>query len=356
MNLSYRKNLLLLGAGFTKNFGGFVAGEMWAKIFSDPALDELPEIKRLFKDERNKFDFENIFNIVMRGDGHSDNDRNKFEKIIVETYISMQHIINHGKKRIHDSYAVNQESLQDFLHLFLCTDQEVGACFTLNQDLFFERKFVWQPFISKNKWFSEQRLETCGGYKSNYLDTDPHVLPTEAQLNQFSGNELAGEIDKIRKQHNILYFKLHGSLGWVAHDSSSRMIIGKNKAKDINSEPLLKLYFDEFSRALNQQGVKLLVIGYSFNDTHINSCIVKAINENNLKLYVVTTETPEDFQKRITHKYLYSPGTLNQIDNDGVKIWNAVNGYFPYKLSEIFPKDGSESDVAKTLKKIITKV
>jgi len=28
------KTILLTGAGFTKNFGGFIASEMWAKIFN----------------------------------------------------------------------------------------------------------------------------------------------------------------------------------------------------------------------------------------------------------------------------------------------------------------------------------
>lgn len=31
----YAENILLLGAGFTKNFGGLLASEMWAEIFNN---------------------------------------------------------------------------------------------------------------------------------------------------------------------------------------------------------------------------------------------------------------------------------------------------------------------------------
>lgn len=341
MNLNYRKNLLLLGAGFTANFGGFLAKEMWAKIFSNPDLDQLPEVKKLFKDEGSKFDFENIFSIVMSVSKFSAEDKNKFEKIIVETYIAMQRVIQQGEKQISDLYGVNREKFKELLDLFLFDDNLAGACFTLNQDLFFEQKFGFQPFISKAKWFSQLKLQQ-------------HVLPNQDELNYFTGGGSNNELDNIKHQHKILYMKLHGSLGWVSSEGRNRMVIGKNKKEDIEKEPLLNLYFQEFKKALSQDNVKLLVIGYSFIDEHVNECLVDAVNNNKLKLYIISTEFPDTFQKRITHKYPYSPGTLNEIDNGGEKIWDSVVGYFPYKMKDIFPRDGSSTDTANTLIKIFS--
>ncbi len=352
MNLQYRKNLLLLGAGFTANFGGFLATEMCAKIFSNPDLDNLAELKKIFRDEKNKFDFENIFSIVMHNTEYSAEDKNKFEKIIVETYIAMQQVIQQGDKQINDLYGVNQEKLKEFVSLFLFKDDQAGACFSLNQDLFFEQKFEWQPFISKTKWYSQDRLNNCGGYKTTYSDTDPNVLPNQDKLNQFLGNELSTEMDIIKNQHKILYMKLHGSLGWVSSDGSNRMIIGKNKRDEIKKEPLLNFYFQELEKALNQENVRLLVIGYSFNDEHVNECLVNAINNNKLRLYIISTELFDIFQKRITHKYPYNPGTLNDINSDGLKIWESIDVYFPYRMKEIFPRDGSLTNTANTLIKI----
>jgi hypothetical protein len=34
MNIQSSENILLTGAGFTKNFGGLLASEMWAEIFN----------------------------------------------------------------------------------------------------------------------------------------------------------------------------------------------------------------------------------------------------------------------------------------------------------------------------------
>lgn len=354
MNLNYKKNLLLLGAGFTANFGGFISREMWAKIFSNPNLTQIPEVKKLFRDEKNNFNFENIFSNIMLGSQYSSENRNKFEKIVVETYIAMQQVIQQGGKQISDLYGVNQEKLREFISLFLSDKNQTGVCFTLNQDLFFEQKFEWQPFTSKTKWYSEDRLKNCGGYKTAYLDNDPHLLPNQDELNKFTENELLTELTTIKNQHNILYMKLHGSLGWVSSDRSSRIIIGKNKKEDIEKEPLLNFYFQEFKRALNEDNVKLLVIGYSFNDKHINDCLIEAINNNKLRLYIVSIESSDIFQKRITHKYPYSPGTLNEIDNGGLNIWGSIDGYFPYGMKEIFPGDGSLTDTANTLIKIFS--
>jgi hypothetical protein len=55
--------------------------------------------------------------------------------------------------------------------------------------------------------------------------------------------------------------------------------------EQIDKFPLLKWYFDIF-RQLNIGGSKLLVIGYSFLDIHINKIIFDAVNVRNLKLYI----------------------------------------------------------------------
>ncbi|MBI4058849.1 SIR2 family protein [Candidatus Microgenomates bacterium] len=352
MDLNYRKNMLLFGAGFTANFGGFLAREMWVKIFNNPDLNQLTKAKELFKNSEKKFDFENIFSEIILGDGYSSDDKTKFEKIIIETYISMQLIIGQGENQIIDSWGVNQEELKDFLSLFFFNEERVGVCFTLNQDLFFEQKFGWQPFISKTKWFSQERLKQCGGYKISYSNRDPHILPNHDELNRFSEVELVTELESVKKQHNILYMKLHGSLGWVSSDGTSRMIIGKNKKSDIEKEPLLNFYFQEFKKSLNQEEVRLLLVGYGFRDEHINECLVNAIDSKKLKLYIISPESPELFQARITHKYPYLPGALSEIDNNGVKIWNAVEGFFPNTIREIFPRDGRKTNLAETLIKI----
>lgn len=56
--------------------------------------------------------------------------------------------------------------------------------------------------------------------------------------------------------------------------------------EQIDKFPLLKWYFDIFRQQLNIGGSKLLVIGYSFLDIHINKIIFDVVNVGNLKLYI----------------------------------------------------------------------
>ncbi len=128
------------------------------------------------------------------------------------------------------------------------------------------------------------------------------------------------------------------------------MIIGKNKIEDIEREPILKWYFELFKEALNRKDVKLFVVGYSFRDKHVNDIIAKAIDEYKLKLYIISPENPEALKDRLEGKI---PNGSYQVDEQGRKIWNAIHGYFPYRLSDIFPQDQTVTQVSKDLKKLL---
>ena len=45
------KNILLTGAGFTKNFGGFVATEMWEKIFNCSEVQDSPVLIDILRND-----------------------------------------------------------------------------------------------------------------------------------------------------------------------------------------------------------------------------------------------------------------------------------------------------------------
>ena len=61
MSLITKKNILLTGAGFSANFGGLLAREMWSKILSNPKMDQLPQIREIL---RKDFDFESVYSNV----------------------------------------------------------------------------------------------------------------------------------------------------------------------------------------------------------------------------------------------------------------------------------------------------
>jgi hypothetical protein len=84
------------------------------------------------------------------------------------------------------------------------------------------------------------------------------------------------------------YIKLHGSVNWMESNMGQRMLImGGAKTALINRFPLLKWYQDEFREALIQPGARLMIMGYSFSDEHINDTIFTAAKDGDLKLFIV---------------------------------------------------------------------
>jgi hypothetical protein len=49
--------------------------------------------------------------------------------------------------------------------------------------------------------------------------------------------------------------------------------MGGNKASDIDTVPLLTWYRDEFKRLTCQPSTRLMIVGYGFQDAHINAVI-----------------------------------------------------------------------------------
>lgn len=335
-NMNFKNTILLTGAGFTANFGGFLGREMWAKIFNNPKLNDAKNIKAELK---KGFDFEKVYSAIFNSRGSfSPEEIEIFEEAVNEAYLAMDEVIK--QPSWWDTSGIHPADLKRFLDFFQNEeDGKAGAVFTLNQDLFLERHFGWQPLVPRTMQY--------GGSQGN-LDQDdlnsngPKRLPTEDEL----------AIYKAILSNQSSYIKLHGSSRWTSEDGSNTKVIGINKIETINKIPLLKWYLELFEQALYRPNVKLLSMGYGFGDEHINSCISKASIEHGLKLYIISTEKPNDFSFRMRFKY--PAGTaINEQDNTKLPIWNAVEGYFPYYLNRVFPKSQAKttekSEIYKSL-------
>jgi len=130
--------------------------------------------------------------------------------------------------------------------------------FTLNQDLFFERLYLRNfrnhsiPGIDNNpEWFTTN-------YNQPLEESDYCKLPSEDELNN----------KNILLEGNYFLIKLHGSCNWTSFDGSEMMVIGRGKK--IQTEPLLKRYFDIFDYVLSRGLHRLFIIGYGFGDIYIN--------------------------------------------------------------------------------------
>ena len=149
--------------------------------------------------------------------------------------------------------------------------------------------------------------------------------------------------------NNTSYIKLHGSYGWVSPNGGTQMVIGKNKADDINREPLLKWYAELFEEQIYEGNKKLLIIGYSFGDKHINDVLLKGVREHNLGIYIINPTDPENIKNILEG---YHEGSFDLLDTQ--YIWKGVRGYFPYTLRQIFPPDQSDTTILAEIKKALS--
>jgi len=312
MNIQSSENILLTGAGFTKNFGGLLASEMWAEIFNHEKIQAQPKIKELMSDD---FDYESIYDSIMEG-SYTDKEKEAIGDAVESAYeyidsILRQLIISHPNPI--ELYIVN-ELISRFRET---ATRKYSFIFTLNQDLFFERLYTNHhnanlsiPGIKNNsKWFTTY-------FNTPLKGEDYYKLPNEEELNHNNN---------ILSNGNFFLIKLHGSYNWKSFDKDSKkMVIGRGKTEQIQKEPLLKYYFEIFENVLSRDQCRLLTIGYGFGDEHINSILSKAVRDNGLKIYIISPVSPDEFKKK-----LYEKSSL------GINIWKGISGYFQYSLKEI---------------------
>lgn len=320
------KPIILTGAGFTKNFGGLVVSGMANSIFSSDYLTPFPELKKILQTIRN---YEEFYQEILTG-GYSDEEKTAVQNAISEAYDKIDKKVREWDW-LNDN-DVHIHGLINLLRLFAGGANQCGAFFTLNQDPFVERDRLGDVHIEL------PCVSRTPRHRRPLNPSDIVTLPTSEKFAEM----LNGAIHPLNTASRTLYyFKLHGSYNWLSSDGSKRMVIGPDKEGQINREPLLKWYKgDIFTKLLNRDGVKLLVIGYSFGDSHINLIIAQAINDKGLKFCVVC---PKD---RVT----FTEENLLSIDC-GEILAGGMAKYWECDLGSIFPGDQSNTTESSEIKR-----
>lgn len=318
--------VLMTGAGFTKNFGGFLANEMWAKIFNCHEVQKDSVLKNILL---NDFDYESIYNKIFDVD-YSKDKKEAINTAVWKAYRKLDGISCNYIPVTDKSKSEILNGTKKIIDYLTKEWAQINFFFTLNQDLFIERlisdtkKPISSPGINK-------RIIN----HSNFLKPNECItLPTH--------NVLDTTKDAITLSHKELhYIKLHGSFGWKASDGSNKFVIGKNKEDQISKEPLLSWYFNNlFKQVLFQRERKLLIIGYSFRDNHINKVIAEAINQYGLKLYILSPTDPSKFKSELRK--------ASQAYGD--QMFSGISGYFQINFKGLFPPDGNDTDSWRELR------
>jgi hypothetical protein len=285
----FNKKTILIGAGFSRNWGGRLAREMWEDIFSNRAVQSRSATRALML--RNPF-FEDALAEVLDTKLYLDEDRAALNSAIQDAFERMDS--EHAAKFASGQPAIDLGGMKDLIARFRApAHNNVGYVFSLNQDVLFERLVSHWPDI-------QCRLPGVRGLPpaTPLLGTPPLAYPATPDL---TDPRLDGALN---------YCKLHGSFQWRPADGTPGVVVGSGKEIAIGRSPLLTEYYALFKSVLCAGDVRLLVIGYGFGDAHINKVISTAVQSYGAKLFVWDTanplelvsnvnDSPSDARKRI---------------------------------------------------------
>jgi hypothetical protein len=254
--------VLLTGAGFSKNWGGFVAREITNALMS--RLQNIPYLlgalnRGNFEDVLSQVQSEYLATMTTENQGRL----NAVQQALSDVFGRMN--MHFAAREFEFSNDITH-SIQKFLVRF-------DAIFTLNQDLLIEVHYNNQ---NAALWHGTR----WQGYELPGL----RELPLEDPLAGRVRSKWVPQGHFAQTANTQPYFKLHGSTAWSAADGSSLMVMGRDKVGVIRSNAILKWNYERFEEYLGRPETRLMAIGYSFADDHINATILNAHQKGHLRL------------------------------------------------------------------------
>lgn len=258
--------LLLLGAGFSKNWNGPLATEVTAHLMSRLQGDAH------VCDLLNRMNFEDVLSqlqaefLLLGKSAYRPQEvrLTAFEAALSALFDSMNK--HFQSLQFEFSNEVGSRSLRRFLTDF-------DAIFTLNQDLLLELQYHRRDDVATWHGTRWQGGEMPG----------LRALPVTDHHNRASDKWLP-EPPFTLKPNLQPYFKLHGSSGWIKEVQRPLLVVGRDKAAAIDSHPILQWTYQQFEHYLNRDDTRLMVIGYGFGDDHINQSLLDAHRAGKLKI------------------------------------------------------------------------
>ena len=288
-------HLLLTGAGFSRNWGGWLASEAFEYLIGCPEILRNDHLQDLLWKCQPSGGFESALAIV-QGDFKRDPQTHTKHLQDISNAVGRMFLDMNRGYFDHNDFEFQAEiasNVGTFLARF-------DAIFTLNQDLLLEHYYI-----------DRETPMTSGRWEGSALPgMIPLHNPAVHNQNSWAERSWAPSPDKnyewdIRYQP---YFKLHGSSNWQETHGGPLLIMGGNKIFEIGLSPVLSWYHQVFEEQLSQPNARLMVIGYGFRDEHINQMLIRAIYHRGLKIFVIAPEGG-DLARRI-----------NQTDKAAIRV------------------------------------
>lgn len=328
---------LLTGAGFSANWGGWVASEAFEYLLGCPEILADDRLRDLLWDYQLKGGFEDALAELQTGHSAglaqqwSDKELINFQNAVGRMFDDMSRSFK-GRADLEflqppnltyttvERSQIAERTVRRFLQRF-------PVIFTLNQDLLLEHLYLSKPEVR-----TAARPELPG------LERIADASAPRGESWADSSWRPNGNQPTVFREGSQAYVKLHGSSNWYAEDGRRVLIIGGSKQQAIGTFPILGSYLRAFEDTLTTPGSRLLVIGYGFRDVHVNEVLERAIAKG-LRLFVIDPKGAElafELNETRKNRQITAPTPLEAMWRQG------VIGGSRRRLSEIFGVDHTE--------------
>lgn len=248
--------ILLTGAGFTRNWGGWLAKEIEGDM-----LGRLSTNDRLRSELQWAQNFELILGKLQdqasRGDHIAALYAVELQRAVVESFCAMNLAL--AERGSMEFSQDRHRSVTTFLARF-------DAIFTLNQDLLLE--LLYDPQLETVRRWGGRCWPGVSGLPTVGQSPQEKVSARRRPSVQAA---LTGGAQPI--------YKLHGSVDWE-DESGHLFVVGGGKEVYVKSKPLLVDYFRIFRETLSAPHCRLMIVGYGFGDEHVNRLLVESAASN----------------------------------------------------------------------------
>ncbi len=284
--------IALLGAGFSHNWGGWLAPEIMGGVLGHLAnhpqvsaqVQEWPSFEDALSDAQERF----------KEDAADRPYLDVVQGAVAGTFADMNRAfaarpgLEFGNMRAH--------SITDFLNHF-------DAIFTLNQDLLLELHYN-NELSDPRRWAGHYYpgLQVPAGWRN--------------AVGPFLGDRLAmqwspaGEREVQARLQPI--YKLHGSANWRDGQGGTLMVLGGAKAHAIEEQAILRWYLEEFERYLLQPDTRIMVVGYGFRDQHIDDLLLRCWRRSQFRWFLVNP-VGRQVLRRMTNRGFLIPNPLTDV-------------------------------------------
>jgi hypothetical protein len=266
------KHVLLIGAGFSRNWGGWLAEEAFGHLIGSAEAQTDPAVRAALLRRKDNGGFEAALSDLQAAYLHR---KEASEKLSLDR---IQAAIESMFSDMDSGFAAQEFEFQNDMNFMVRTFlMRFDVIYSLNQDCLPELHYLNDNI----------QLGGRGNWNGWQLPgMRPIHDPTRQPLDKTPLQWTPEPARFVLTEEHQPFVKLHGSHNWVTNDGERLLVLGANKSVAIQGQEVLRWYFELFRQSLAEP-VKLMVIGYGFRDLHVNEILLNSARAGHLKLGLI---------------------------------------------------------------------